>query len=112
MHPWHSVTVRSFVSDPHTAIEGKPQGEILNPIDARVARAQHTLHMIANEPIEASLSEAGKLSMPAHHDIRAKYVDLKRLEPYWLLRTIVQRLRMSDRFPRRSEAELCSTTED
>lgn len=76
---WHSATVRSFVSDPHTAILGKPQGEILNLVDARAAKAQDALLTIAKEPIEASLSEARKLTMPAHHDVRAKDIDLKRL---------------------------------
>jgi hypothetical protein len=76
---WHSATVRDLVSDPHTAIVGKPQGEILNLVDARAARAQHALLTIAKEPVEASLTEARKLSMPAHHDVRAKDVDLKRL---------------------------------
>jgi hypothetical protein len=76
---WHSVTVRDFVSDPHTAILGKPQGEILNLVDARAAKAQHALLSIANEPIAASLQEARRLTMPAHHDVRAKDIDLKRL---------------------------------
>jgi uncharacterized protein len=76
---WHSATVRDFVSDPHTAIVGKPQGEILNLVDARAARAQKALLTIANEPVERSLYEARKLTMPAHHDVRAKDVDLKRL---------------------------------
>jgi hypothetical protein len=76
---WHSAAVRDFVSDPHTAIVGKPQGEILNLVDARAAKAQQALLTIAKEPIETSLSEARKLTMPAHHDVRAKDVDLKRL---------------------------------
>lgn len=76
---WHSTTVRDFVSDPHTAILGKPQGTILNLVDARAAKAQRALLMIAKEPVETSLQEARKLTMPAHHDVRAKDVDLKRL---------------------------------
>jgi uncharacterized protein len=76
---WHSATVRDFVSDPHTAIHGKPQGTILNLVDARATKAQKALLAIAKEPIEASLTEARKLTMPAHHDVRAKEVDLKRL---------------------------------
>ncbi len=76
---WHSASVRDFVSDPHTAILGKPQGEIVNLVDARAARARQALLTIAKEPIEASLSEARKLKMPPHHDVRAKDVDLKRL---------------------------------
>jgi hypothetical protein len=76
---WHSPTVRDFVSDPHTAILGEPQGEILNLVDARATRARQALLAIAKEPIQASLSEARKLTMPAHHDVCAKNVDLKRL---------------------------------
>ncbi len=76
---WHSASVRNFVSDPHSAILGKPQGEILNLVDARAARAQEALMAIARQPVEASLSEARKLIMPTHHDVRAEDVDLKRL---------------------------------
>ena len=76
---WHSITVRDFVSDPHTAILGKPQGEILNLVDARAAKAQNALLSIAKEPVAASLQEARRLTMPAHHDVRAKDIDLKRL---------------------------------
>jgi uncharacterized protein len=76
---WHSSAVRNFVSDPHTAILGKPQGTILNLVDARAGKAQGALLTIAKEPIEAALNEARKLTMPAHHDVRAKDVDLKRL---------------------------------
>ncbi len=76
---WHSVTVRDFVSDPHTAILGKPQGEILNLVDARAAKAQNALLSIAKEPVAVSLQEARRLTMPAHHDVRAKDIDLKRL---------------------------------
>jgi hypothetical protein len=76
---WHSTAVRDFVSDPHTAILGQPQGEILNLVDSRANRAQQALLAIAHEPVEASLAEARKLIMPAHHDVRAADVDLKRL---------------------------------
>ena len=76
---WHSAAVRDFVSDPHTAILGEPRGEIMNLVDARAARAQQALLTIAKEPVESSLGEARKLTMPAHHDVRAKDVDLKRL---------------------------------
>jgi len=76
---WHSATVRDFVSDPHTAILGDPQGEILNLVDARAAKAQRALLTIAKESVESSLSEARRLTMPAHHDVRAKDIDLKRL---------------------------------
>jgi len=76
---WHSATVRDFVSEPHTAIVGKPQGEILNLVDARAENAQEALLAIARGPIANALSDARKLVMPSHHDVRAEDVDLKRL---------------------------------
>ena len=76
---WHSAAVRDFVSNPHTAIVGKPQGKILNLVDARASNAQQALLTIAKEPIETSLNHARKLAMPAHHDVRAEDVNLKRL---------------------------------
>jgi hypothetical protein len=64
---WHSATVRDFVSEPHTAM------------DARAGGAQDALLVIAKGPVEGALSDARKLTMPMHHDVRAEDVDLKRL---------------------------------
>jgi hypothetical protein len=76
---WHSTTVRDFVSAPHTAIVGQPQGEILNLVDARAGKAQTALLKIAKEPVTNSLDQARKLIVPMHHEVRVKDVDLKRL---------------------------------
>jgi uncharacterized protein len=76
---WHSATVRDFVSEPHTAIVGKPLGEILNLVDARAVKAQDALLSIAKAPITSVLNDARKLVMPTHHDVRAEDIDLKRL---------------------------------
>jgi hypothetical protein len=76
---WHSASVRDFVSDPHTAIVGQPQGTILNLVDARAERAQQALLAIAKEPVESSLQDARKLTMPSHHEVGPADVDLKRL---------------------------------
>jgi uncharacterized protein len=76
---WHSAAVRDFVSDPHTAIVGEPQGTILNLVDARAQKAQQALLTITREPVENSLNDARKLTMPAHHEVRARDIDLKRL---------------------------------
>lgn len=76
---WHSAAVRDFCSDPHTAIMGQPQGKILNLADVRADRARDALLTIAEMPVEASLNDARKLTMPAHHDVRPKDIDLKRL---------------------------------
>ena len=80
---WHSPAVRSFVSDPHSAIVGQPQGTILNLVDARAASAQNAMLQISREPVDATLAEAHKLTrkltMPARHDVQESDVDLKRL---------------------------------
>jgi hypothetical protein len=76
---WHSAKVRDFTAEPHTAIVGKPQGMILNLIDRRAAPAQEALLTIATQPVDNSMAEIRKLTMPSHHDVRAGDVDLKRL---------------------------------
>jgi hypothetical protein len=76
---WHSSAVRDFVSEPHTAIVGKPQGTIQNLVDHRAGHAQQVLLTIAHEPIQTSLNQIRSLIMPSHHDVRPADVDLKRL---------------------------------
>ena len=76
---WHSASVRDFVAEPHTAIFGENQGTIMNLVDAKAGRAQSALLDIANEHPEKTLSEARHLRLPAHHEVREKDVDLKRL---------------------------------
>jgi hypothetical protein len=76
---WHSTSVRDFVSDPHTAILGRPQGTILNLVDARATNAQQALLTIAAEPVISSLQEARKLTMPSRHNVQPADIDLKRL---------------------------------
>ncbi len=76
---WHSASVRDLVAEPHTAIFGENQGTIMNLVDAKAGRAQAALLEIANEHPEKTLSEARHLRMPAHHEVHAKDVDLKRL---------------------------------
>jgi len=76
---WHSPTVRNFTSNPHTAIVGQPQGIILNLVDARAAQVQLAMIAIAGQKVDSTLSDVRKLVMPAHHDVRADDVDLKRL---------------------------------
>ncbi len=76
---WHSPTVRSFTAEPHTAIVGEHQGTIMNLVDTRAAAAQDALLEIVKDRPEATLSEARRLKLPAHHDVRAKDIDLRRL---------------------------------
>jgi uncharacterized protein len=76
---WHSASVRDFVAEPHTAIFGENQGTIMNLVDAKARPAQTALLDIAHERPEKTLQAARHLKLPAHHEVRAKDVDLKRL---------------------------------
>jgi uncharacterized protein len=76
---WHSATVRDFVAEPHTGIVGENQGTIMNLVDAQAKPAQNALLDIAHEKPETTLNAARHLAMPAHHEVRPKNVDLKRL---------------------------------
>jgi uncharacterized protein len=76
---WHSATVRDFTCEPHSAIVGEHQGTILNLVDARATQAQNVLRDITQQPVDSALAQFQKLTMPAHHEVRAEDVDLKRL---------------------------------
>jgi uncharacterized protein len=76
---WHSETLGSFVDDPHTFIYGQNTGNILNMADKQADASRKGVMQIAGENPEHMLKEINKLIMPAHHDVRAKDVDLKRL---------------------------------
>lgn len=76
---WHSHQLRSFVNEPHTAICGLHPGHILNLTDAEAVSAREGILSVSKESPAVMLPEIQQLIMPAHHDVRAKDVDLKRL---------------------------------
>jgi hypothetical protein len=76
---WHSEQLTSFVDDPHTFIYGQNIGSILNMADKHADSSRKGIMQIAGENPEKMLKEISKLTMPSHHDVRAKDVDLKRL---------------------------------
>jgi uncharacterized protein len=92
---WLSHGLKSFVEEPHAAIEGKAEGEIINLTDRRAApsrekqlellashgpdRITRELAVLAaarNPPAQGQLPF---LTMPAHHDVRAEDIQLRRL---------------------------------
>ncbi len=89
---WHSRSLRSFVSEPHSAIAGKAQGAIVNLTDRRAERARSAqLELLTLGP-DRVVREIGALkaaptaqpelpflAMPAHHDVRASDVFTRRL---------------------------------
>jgi len=78
---WLSESVRSFVEEPHAAIEGEPQGPILNLTDRRAAASRAAQVELAASPdaVVRELRRAPHLQMPAHHDVRPTDVFLRRV---------------------------------
>src|SRR5512142_2145267 len=76
---WHSAAVRDFTAEPHTAIVGEHQGTIMNLVDRQAKAAQQALLTMAHEKPESTLDAIRRLVLPAHHEVRASNVDLKRL---------------------------------
>jgi len=80
---WHSETLKSFVDEPHSAIDGPAQGEIVNLTDKRaeISRAAQ-LELLADLGPDRIVSELAVLTgqqpaqgllphlvMPPHHDV-------------------------------------------
>lgn len=76
---WHSASVRSFISDPHTAIVGEHQGAILNLVDGRAEPAQKAMLNIVRQNPETTLADIRKLVLPTRHAVRRQDLDLRRL---------------------------------
>lgn len=97
---WLSEGLKSFIESPHTAIEGPPQGNIINLTDARAKLSRTTqIELLKTLSPERILAEARKyedrnsflktqpknqmllpiLDMPTHHDVRADNISLRRL---------------------------------
>ena len=76
---WHSPAITSFVDEPHTFIYGPNRGNILNLVDHKSTNAREVMLEMTRESPNMMITEAQKLVMPAHHDVRSKDVDLKRL---------------------------------
>ena len=76
---WHSKTVRSFTSDPHTAIAGAHQGTIMNLVDSRATASQNAMLEIVKQRPEITVYDVRRLRLPEHHAVHAEDVDLRRL---------------------------------
>src|SRR6195952_5741679 len=90
---WHSEKLTSFVDEPHSAIDGPVQGEIVNLTDKRaeISRARQ-LDILDDLGPDRIVSELAALTgevpaqallphliMPAHHDVRSSDVFTRRL---------------------------------
>jgi uncharacterized protein len=90
---WHSESLKSFVDEPHSAIDGPVQGEIINLTDRRAATSRHAqLELLSDFGPDRIVAEFEALNglqnepallphliMPAHHDVRPKDVFARRL---------------------------------
>lgn len=106
---WSSADIKSFVDDPHTGITGENQGLILNLTSGEAEKTRSSILSITHENPDTMIKEIAKISgqdlvqagqlmlgvgneivpvnnvternivMPAHHEVRAEDVDLKRL---------------------------------
>jgi uncharacterized protein len=90
---WHSENMTSFVDEPHSAIDGPAQGEIVNLTDKRAETSRlRQLDLLADLGPDRIVSELSALSgeapaqallphliMPAHHDVRSSDVFTRRL---------------------------------
>jgi len=90
---WHSENLASFVEEPHAAIDGLSQGEIVNLTDRRAsASRQAQLELLHSSGPDGIVAEFAALMaepaaqpllphlvMPAHHDVRSSDVFTRRL---------------------------------
>lgn len=92
---WLSDQVRSFVDEPHSAIEGRSQGQVINLTDRRAEasrKAQLELVAAGPDPVVRALAKLRApakpepkqallpyLQLPAHHEVTANDVVLRRL---------------------------------
>ncbi len=84
---WHSKKVKSFVSDPHTAVIGDNRGILLNLSDGRAGEARDAIVSFMGEPsslqwkeLSSLLRPSGRhLDMPARHEVKAADLNPERL---------------------------------
>ncbi len=76
---WNSDHLKSFTQEPHTAICGDHQGEIMNLVHKKALPAQNGILAITSEKPETILKEIPRMKLPVQYGVKEKDVDLKRL---------------------------------
>ncbi len=90
---WKSAGLKSFVDDPHAAVEGPSRGNIVNLADARAERNRAAQLELVSAGPDGVLQPLKKLrpqraarqqmlphlALPAHHEVREEDVVLRRL---------------------------------
>lgn len=92
---WSSENLRSFIEEPHSGITGESEGLILNLTDRHAKSTREQILSFTKENPDRMISEIKNImkhensiyeinrqrtiTMPAHHDVKAEDVNLKRL---------------------------------
>lgn len=92
---WSSENLRSFIEEPHSGITGESEGLILNLTDRNAKSTRERILSFTKENPDRMISEIKNImkhensiyeinrqrtiTMPAHHDVKAEDVNLKRL---------------------------------
>ena len=76
---WHSQGMESFISDPHASVCGNNQGLILNLVHQDASDTQKGVLNISREQPDRMIQEIKKITLPSHHEVLAKDVNLRRL---------------------------------
>ncbi len=76
---WHSSQLKSYTETPHAFIYGQNQGPILNLTAPEALSTKESILEIAKEDSVRMVSEIKKIILPAHHEVKNKDVDIKRL---------------------------------
>ena len=76
---WHSAKMNSFIMDPHTSVCGSNQGLILNLVHHDAKLTQQGVLSISSENPDRMIQEIKKITLPSHHEVLSKDVNLRRL---------------------------------
>lgn len=76
---WHSGNLKSFTEEPHTAVCGEHQGDILNLVAKNAVATQNGILAISQEKPTKILQEIPYMKLPTYCGVKETDVDLKRL---------------------------------
>jgi len=76
---WHSPTVESFGSSPHTGIAGLENQSILNLVDPSAETLQQNMVELTNEKPTEIIKAMKSAEMPNRHDVRKEDINAARL---------------------------------
>lgn len=76
---WHSPTVQSFGSSPHTGIAGLENQSILNLVDPSAETLQQNMIELTNEKPTEIIKAMKSAEMPNRHDVRKEDINTARL---------------------------------